>query len=115
MSELNSLESAIFSSLAQKYPLINNHLPFLIVKNRKATGVGMYVDFDYSIPEPIVLNIENKAISNNEVIRMNGLVNGLQYEVNIEGGKLLYMELVTLGGEHWDGLIRSFVMEPFQN
>ena len=108
MDKLNQLELSILERLERKYFFLKSHIPCIMVKNRELTGVGMYVNFIYTN----TANLDNidKAyipLSTNEIIKMVGLKNGLQYEVNYENGRLLFLELVTCD-EEWDGLIRDF-------
>jgi hypothetical protein len=104
--ELNKLETSILERLAKEYPFIKEHIPFLKIDNREYTGVGAYVNFDYDNPNNIELKsgIDNKAISTNERIEIDGLKHGLCYEVDITDGKIKFIELVTFG-EEWNGPI----------
>ncbi len=111
--EMNPLELEIFKSLISKYPEIGEHVDALRVKNRKVTGVGMYVDFEYKIGSTSIkdLSIPNGAISNNENIEIPGLERGLGYELCISDGKILFFEFITYG-EAWDGDTSTFKLVP---
>lgn len=106
MEKLNKLERSILERLVIKYPMIKYHIPFLRVNSRENTGVGMYINFSYCIPVKKIFNlgIDNRSISTNESIEIEGLKYGLGYEVDITDGKIKFIELVTYG-EEWDGNI----------
>ena len=104
--ELNKLENSILERLAKDYPFVRDHIPFLKVESREYTGVGAYVNFGYDNPDNIELStrIGISHISTNERIEVNGLKYGLQWEIAITGGKLDFIELVTID-EEWFGPI----------
>lgn len=112
MEKLNEFEIAVLNRLADKYLTLKVHLPFLEVKDRKITGVGMYVDFSYR-NEPIDLKpIEPStgALSTNDNIEIKGLEFGLGFELNITDGKIIFMEFITYG-ERWDGKTKNFTFK----
>ena len=109
MSNLNDFELCVLNRVAKKFPEINVHIPFLRVKDRIVTGVGMYVNFCYvgqneSAP---IFGIEDKSISTNESIEVDGLKYGLGYEVDISDDKINFIEFFTYG-ESWDGNTKGF-------
>ncbi len=106
MEELNKLEYSILERLATKYPSVSEHMPFIKVETRLKTGVGMYINLIYDNPQNKELNvgIENSAISTNETIELDGLMYGLNYEVDVTDGRLKFIELVT-NGEDWNGIV----------
>lgn len=85
------------------------HIPFVRILKRENTGVGLYVNFIYETGianlDPIIPS--NSAISTNELIKMEPLIRGLGYELNITNGKIDFLELVTYD-EEWNGAINSF-------
>jgi hypothetical protein len=101
---LNAFERAILERVARKYPYIKAHIPFLMVDSRQITGVGMYVNFSYSSYPSDLLNKETSdcAIRSDESIAIHGLKYGLAYEVQMDRGRIQFIELVTYG-EAWDG------------
>jgi hypothetical protein len=112
MSALNQFELSILNKIAAEYPVLKTHLPFLVIKSREKTGVGMYVNFDYEgQPEnmPLISTVYN-ALSAKESLIMEGLKYGLAYEISITNGMIDFLELVTYG-EEWDGEIRNFSFE----
>ena len=46
--KLNTLEEAIINEVAKfneiEYSFIKDHLPYLVVKSRENTGIGMYIN-----------------------------------------------------------------------
>lgn len=110
--DLNTLEKAIVNEIAnyndKQYFFIKSHLPFLRVKSRENTGVGIYVNFEY-VPggELIIPDIDDIALSSDKTLELEGLKYGLNYELNITKGKIDFLELVT-NGESWDGGFGKF-------
>ncbi len=113
MDSLNDFELAILDKIAVRYPFLQSHIPLIKVKERKTTGVGMYVDFCYAsssngfhpIPDNYI------ALSNeNAHLHMEGLEHGLVYEIAVEKGQIDFLELVTYD-EAWDGTIKKFWFE----
>lgn len=110
LDSLNDFERSILEKIAEVYPFLNSHIPLIKVKERKTTGVGMYVDFQYVSINDIYESIQDnyKAISNEKAsLKVQGLNHGLAYEISIESGKIAFLELVTYG-EEWDGTIEKF-------
>lgn len=108
MTSLNNLELSIFERLSAKYPDIKDHIPFLIVISRQITGVGMYVNFTYSDAARVKkLLPSNTFISTNDNIQIEGLKDGLGYEVDITDGMIKFIEMYTYG-EDWDGNVDTF-------
>jgi hypothetical protein len=109
MKKLNEIELALLTKLSNKYDLLSNHVPFLRVTNRKKTGVGMYIKFDYSKIDKVLKEVEprNAAISTNELIEVSNLKYGLCWEVDITEGRVNYIEIVS-NGEEWDGTFPDF-------
>jgi hypothetical protein len=111
MENLNKLEFEILNRVSEKYPKIKSHLPLLKVKNRLATGVGMYINFVYTEELFDTLEIMNSTLSLNELIQMQGLDDGLNYEVDITDGRINFIEIVSIG-DSWDGAINNFTFIP---
>jgi len=103
MEQLNNLELMLINGLIQKYPFLKSHIPYLRVKERKITGVGMYVNFEYINSEQ-ELNFENinALFSGEEKIQIKSLKKGLSYVIDITDGKILYIEFITYN-ETWNG------------
>jgi hypothetical protein len=111
--DLNQFELAIVNEIAksneENFSFIKNHLPYLKVKSRKKTGVGMYVNFEYvQMDESLIArNKDDIALSSYKGLELDVLVYGLNYELNITEGKIDFLELVT-NGESWDGEFGNF-------
>lgn len=108
MEQLTELESTLLNGLIQKYPALKSHIPYLKVKERKITGTGMEVNFEYTNSEE-ELNFEdiNALFSNGENIEVKGLKQGLGYVIDVTDGKISYLELVTYG-ENWNGKLDDY-------
>lgn len=111
--DLNKLEQAIVNEIVEfnkkEYPFISAHVPYLSVKSRETTGVGMYVHFEYS-EEGVNLemnNLEDVCLSSGKSLELDNLEYGVNYELNITKGKLDFLELIT-NGESWDGNYKAF-------
>jgi hypothetical protein len=114
MEKLNELEFTLLEKLSNKYPLLKEHIPYLRVKNREITGVGMYVKFCYLEPiEDKNINIPDGSLSANENIEIESLKNGLGYEVDISKGKVNFIEFITYN-EEWDGSISNFSINEWE-
>ena len=108
--ELTKFELSILTRVAFKYPFVKSHLPLLRVKSRELTGVGMYTNFEYINYDLNVIDVYDKkyiALTTDEIIKIKGLTNGLQYYVDYTNGKLLFIEVVTCD-EAWDGNTLDF-------
>jgi hypothetical protein len=114
--DLNEIELEIFKSLANKYKTIFSHLPYIRVKKREITGVGMYVEIAYinSVISLIDIEPKNTDISTNETITTSNLKYGICYEVDISEGKINFIEFVTYG-EEWDGTFPNYRFTPFND
>jgi hypothetical protein len=111
MKCLNKLELEILDHVSDKYPMIKSHLPFLQVKNREITGVGIYVNLVYRENPVEKIDILNSSLNSNEIIQMDGLKDGLNYEIDITDGRINFIEIVS-NGESWDGSINNFIFIP---
>jgi hypothetical protein len=109
MERLNEFEFSILNRLASKYKFLADHIPFLRVKDREITGVGMYVNLIYSVDGKSLQWIDppDASLTTNEKIEISGLKFGLGYEVDITAGRIKYIEIFTYG-EVWDGLVTDF-------
>ena len=108
MEQLNKLESTLLDGLIQKYTSLKSHIPYLIVTERKSTGAGLLVNFDYSsAADDLQFDDINALFSGEENIEIKGLKHGLGYVIDITDGKILYIEFSTYG-ENWNGKIGDF-------
>ncbi|MCC9044162.1 hypothetical protein LNQ81_15935 [Myroides sp. M-43] len=110
---MNEFELAVLNSLAKDYPFLKEHIPYLRIKNREITGVGMYVNFVYS-QEIKISNRDfyNVSLSTNENIEVESLEYGLGFELDITDGKVNFIEFITYG-ENWDGVINKFKITKY--
>lgn len=106
---LNLLEQAIISEIIdfnkERYPFIENHVPFLKVRSRKSTGIGVFINFDYVHKKGELLIDENQNViilASDKSFKIRGLKYCLNFELIVLNGKFEMLELVT-NGELWDG------------
>ena len=106
MNELNTLEITLLKGLIEKYPMLKPHLDVLKVSNRKSTGTGLIVTFEYENAD-LEFNETNALFSNEENIEIKKLKKGLNYVIDITMGRIETLELSTYE-EKWDGVIGEF-------
>ena len=106
MEELNELELTLLEGLTSKYPQLKPHIPHLTVVERKNTGNGLNVNFEYKDynAEP---DDTNALFSNGENIEVKGLKEGLSYVIDVTFGKITSIEFSTYN-EKWDGKFTDF-------
>ena len=108
MEQLTLLESTLLDSLTCKYPAFKAHLPYLKVKDREITKMGMVVNFEYlNTDEKLKFEDFNALFSGGENIESTGLKGGLSYVIDITDGQIVYIEFSTYG-ENWDGKIVDY-------
>lgn len=113
MDTLNQLETDILDRVASRYGSVKSHIPFLRVKDREKTGVGLYVKFHYLQTATSLKDIEprNSLVSPN-LKKGHLFISSLKYPltclVSIINGKISQIELVTNGNEAWDGTIGGY-------
>jgi len=107
MDKLNHFEVAILEKLSETNPEIKKHIPYLMVKDRQITGVGMYITFNYIEGGDSLDYIKKLHLSTDGYLKMDGLKDGLIDDTNITNGQIDFIELVTYD-EPWDGVIRNF-------
>ena len=116
MRNLNNFELVILEKLANLYPAIKSHIPFLQVEGIEITGVGMYVNFKYKIDgkhlELIAVNDGELSVEGHK-IEIKNLKYGLCDVIAVKDGLIAYIELVTYG-ELWDGDTTGFTIEDEQ-
>lgn len=106
---MNELETAILEEIANSHPtLMTNlqaHYSVLRIKNRKYTGVGMFVNFKY---ENLALRpiVENHLGGNAELL-IPKLKFPVTYEIAITDGMIDFLELVA-NDRDWDGKFDGF-------
>lgn len=110
MKNLKNIEIAIIQAIIkenqEKYQFLNLHFPYLKVKSRECTGVGIYSNFEYS--KEVVQSDVNVLLSSLKELTINNLENELSYVLYITNGKIQFLEIVTNGNEFFDGKIIDF-------
>ena len=115
MDQLSELEQTLLEKLFLKYPDLNTHLPFLKVKERSTTKVGMQVDFEYTDSENVLEFEElNALFSGGENIQVKGLSQGLGYVIDITAGQIIFLEFSTYG-ENWNGQFMDYIIISEEN
>ena len=110
MEQLTHLESTLLKGLTEKYPSLESHIPYLKVKDREITKVGMMVNFEYTNAEN-ELNFEdiNALFSGGELIEIKSLKQGLSYVIDVTAGQISYIEFTTYA-ENWNGQFGDYKM-----
>lgn len=94
MNELNKLELTLLNGLSVKYPSLKSHIDNLKVAQRKSTGTGLIVTFEYTNSE-VELEDINALFNNEENIEIKKLKRGLSYVIDITAGQIEYLEFST--------------------
>lgn len=68
---------------------------------RENTGVGRYVHLNDSLNQLLVDGTYGPAPG--RTIEMRGVQHGLDFAVDVSGGRINHLELVTSGDDGWDG------------
>jgi len=108
MEELNKLEVDLLKNLTVKYPSFTSHIPHIKVKQREVTKTGMYIHIEYINFSEKLIEL-NALFSNEEIIEIKNLKNGLGYVIDITDGEIKYIELVTYN-ETWNGKINDYTI-----
>ena len=115
MDQLTELEQTLLENLFLKYPNLKTHLPFLKVKERSTTKVGMQVNFEYTNSENTLEFEELNALySGGENIQVKGLKQGLGYVIDITAGQIIFLEFSTYG-ENWNGQFGDYKIISTEN
>lgn len=109
---LNNFELSILEKISVEYPFLKSHVPFLRIRSRQRTGVGMYAGFLYADDIEFLESIPARFshLSSNSVLRIEGLKYGLSYEIAITNGRMDFLEVVA-NEEDWDGQHQNFWFE----
>lgn len=115
MGKLKYLETdileLIFEENKVEFPNLRDHLPYLHVKNREFTGIGVYTNFIYLQKIPIV---NYKALlSASPSLLIDNLQYPVTYCLDVTNGKITFLELVTNGDELWDGTFRKYLFRNY--
>lgn len=110
---LNKLEIELLGRLIKNTPELKEHIPLLQVINREYTGVGMYVNFSYTQVPKNLLKDAKFALSDSSLIKTPSLKEDfLQWELCIENGIILFLEIVT-PCDFWDGNLDVYEIEDY--
>lgn len=109
---LTPLEHDLLRHFYSRYKQIGFPSPEEIsVRSRKSSSAGRYTYFDHGGH----LKRADGQLDLGEFsqVDMDGLDAGASFWVEIEGGKVLYLEIAVNGDAHWDGSERNWsVCDP---
>lgn len=104
MKNINEIEMAILQAIIDEnkrnYPFLEEHLPYLYVKNREYTNVGAYINFAYAkrfAPKNI-----NILLSSDKKLVADNLENELAYIIDITDGRFNFLEITSNGEDMLD-------------
>lgn len=101
---LSLLERAVVELVAEvNWP--NFLVDLLTVSRRESTGVGRYTHFVDHGDQPLV---DGCYAAGTRLIKMEGIHDVLFFEVVVSRSRIDFLELVTCGGEPWDGVERPW-------
>jgi hypothetical protein len=103
-SHLSPLERALIELIASEN-WSDFRVDGLRVSKRENTGVGRYTTLE---------DLNKQALrdgtygAQGRMLEMEGIKNGVDFVVDVSGGLINYLEIVTYGGENWDGVERPW-------
>src|SRR5690349_52504 len=104
----NEFELAILQHLAAKLPGLAAVIPKLRVVRREYTPCGSYTNFDCADVIPKAA----QPIGLSEAINMPGVAHGMDGILFFKDGRPDFLEIVTFGGESWNGRFDGFSIPP---
>lgn len=106
----------ILSEYSKKYPKLVHQIPYLVVKSRELTGVGMYVGFVLKKEGELYLEekLKDGVLGTNDIIKISSLKIGLGFVLYITKGRIDLLELFTYLDETWDGKYPDFKIERIE-
>lgn len=109
---MNELEKAILTEIADSYPELKNnlirHYSELQINNRKFTGVGVYINFEYKNTE--LEPIRKNHLSGKAELIIPNMEFPVTYEIAFTNGMISFMELIS-NEEEWNGGFEGFKLE----
>ena len=114
---LNKLEFALLQEILKYNYNKDNidyllaHIPFISVEKREFTGVGFYVNFEYTKDD--YLRIDQKismSLSSSKSLKFDTFQEYFSCELDVSNGRINYLEIVTYKSG-WNGLYNSFELE----
>ena len=103
-ASLSPMEQAIVELVAKEnWPGFRTNC--LRVTKREDTGVGRYVHFEDACQQMLV---DGSYGAQGRVVEMRGIQHGLYFVIEVSSSRIEYLELVTGGGDSWDGVERDW-------
>jgi hypothetical protein len=98
---MKKIETAILKAIINEnknnFSFLAEHYPYLYVKSREYTNIGIYINFGY-IRQFQQRDI-NVLLSSRKTLIADNLENELSYIVAITNGKINFIEIVTNGDD----------------
>ena len=109
MEDLNSLELALLKDCTFDKPekfFIPDHLPYLKIINRKYTGVGEFILFDYLPGKEILIDPKVRFTSTNEhIFDVDTIKHGIGSIFYVRDSKIVQLEVYTFADAWWGNII----------
>ncbi len=102
-NELTEFERAILDHIGRENPDVERALERLSVVRREYTPCGSYTDFEEITPDSP--STRDVGIG---LITVPGVKNGMCAILFLRDSHPMFLELVTFGGEDWDGGFDGF-------
>lgn len=114
---INKLEFAILQEIFKhninkaNISYLLKQIPFISIKKREFTGVGLFIFFEFEPNYPFKIDNEIRmSLSSSKPLKFDTFNEYFSYELDISNGKLNYIEIVTYK-DGWDGSYNSFGFE----
>jgi hypothetical protein len=101
---LTPMEEAIVRLVAEHH-WAGIRVDQLEVTRREHTGVGRYTHVIDRGEQPLK---DGTYGAGSHFIEMDGVQNGIFFVVEVDKSRISYLEMVTAGGDSWDGLERNW-------
>ena len=108
MNILNEFEIAILEFMVSEGQPLKCVIDNLRVRDRTYTSCGVYVDFLVPVEN---LNSNSQSIGFCSEINIPNISQALQADLTAQDGYPSSLEIVTLGGESWNGTHEGFQIE----
>lgn len=109
---MNNIETAIIDEIikdnSDNFAFLQEQIPFLLVKNREYTGVGIYTNFSHS--KHFDKNDVNTLLTGSKKLKEVSLKYEINYVLDITDGIINYLEIVT-NGEDWKSMNSDVAFE----
>lgn len=108
LTEITPFERAIIEHiLALERPDLLVHLPLLGVKKRENTGVGIYVEIEYSDDTRLV-DADNLSLGHSVYAEIDGLEGGAGFVLYVDNGRITMLEGFSHSSKPWPAHIEKF-------